>query len=142
MFMSSWSASTDIYTLSLHDALPICGIRRPSGPRLEGSDTPRRLVHAADLPRGGIIALHPRRPRRPGHRLELTLMRILVSNDDGIFSPGIRALAKVAAEFGQVRVVAPDVEQSAMSHAITVRRPLHYTKTPLEDGLEGYRVDG
>src|SRR5690554_7747400 len=80
MFMSSWSASTDIYTLSLHDALPICGIRRPSGPRLEGSDTPRRLVHAADLPRGGMIALHPRRPRRPGHRLELTLMRILVSN--------------------------------------------------------------
>lgn len=69
-------------------------------------------------------------------------MRILVSNDDGIFSPGIRALAKVAAEFGQVRIVAPDVEQSAMSHAITVRRPLHYTKTPLEDGLEGYRVDG
>jgi len=74
--------------------------------------------------------------------LELKRMRILVSNDDGIFSPGIKALAKVAAEFGQVRIVAPDVEQSAMSHAITVRRPLHYTKTPLEDGLEGYRVDG
>ncbi|MFO7546225.1 MAG: 5'/3'-nucleotidase SurE [Trueperaceae bacterium] len=68
-------------------------------------------------------------------------MRILVSNDDGVFSPGIRALARVAQEFGQVRVVAPDVEQSAMSHAITVRRPLHYTKTPI-DGLEAYRVDG
>src|SRR5690606_12849733 len=69
-------------------------------------------------------------------------MRILVSNDDGVFSPGIRALAKVAAEFGQVRVVAPDVEQSAMSHAITVRRPLHYTKTTIEDGIDAYRVDG
>lgn len=68
-------------------------------------------------------------------------MRILVSNDDGVFSPGIRALAQVAQEFGQVRVVAPDVEQSAMSHAITVRRPLHYTRTPI-DGLEAYRVDG
>lgn len=68
-------------------------------------------------------------------------MRILVSNDDGIFSPGIRALAKVAAEFGHVRVVAPDVEQSAMSHAITIRRPLHYIKTEL-NGIEGYRVDG
>lgn len=68
-------------------------------------------------------------------------MRILVSNDDGVFSPGIHALARVAAEYGHVRVVAPDVEQSAMSHAITVRRPLHYTKT-LIDGLEAFRVDG
>lgn len=68
-------------------------------------------------------------------------MKILVSNDDGVFSPGIKALAQVAKEFGQVRVVAPDVEQSAMSHAITVRRPLHYTKTTI-DGLEAYRVDG
>ncbi len=68
-------------------------------------------------------------------------MRILVSNDDGVFSPGIKALAQVASEFGQVRVVAPDVEQSAMSHAITIRRPLHYTKTTI-NGLEAYRVDG
>lgn len=68
-------------------------------------------------------------------------MRILVSNDDGVFSPGIRALARLAQEFGDVRVVAPDVEQSAMSHAITVRTPLHYQRTPI-DGLEAYRVDG
>ena len=68
-------------------------------------------------------------------------MRILVSNDDGVFSPGIRALARLAQEFGDVRVVAPDVEQSAMGHAITVRTPLHYQRTPI-DGLEAYRVDG
>ena len=68
-------------------------------------------------------------------------MRILVSNDDGVFSPGIRVLARVAQEFGEVRVVAPDVEQSAMSHAITVRAPLHYQRTPI-DGIEAYRVDG
>lgn len=68
-------------------------------------------------------------------------MRILVSNDDGIFSPGIRVLANAAKEFGDVRVVAPDVEQSAMSHAITIRRPLHYHPVPLDD-LEAYRVDG
>lgn len=68
-------------------------------------------------------------------------MKILVSNDDGVFSPGIAALARVASEFGEVRVVAPDVEQSAMSHAITVRRPLHYTRTTI-DGLDAYRVDG
>jgi len=51
-------------------------------------------------------------------------MHILVSNDDGIYSPGIEALAQVASEFGTVRVVAPDVEQSAMGHAITATRPL------------------
>lgn len=46
-------------------------------------------------------------------------MRILVSNDDGIHSPGIAALASVAAGFGDVRVVAPDVEPSSTGHAIT-----------------------
>jgi 5'-nucleotidase len=68
-------------------------------------------------------------------------MRILVSNDDGVHSPGIHTLARVAQRFGDVRVVAPDVEQSAMSHAITVRRPLHYHRTRI-DGIEAYRVDG
>src|ERR1700704_5124874 len=51
-------------------------------------------------------------------------MRILVSNDDGVYSPGIRALAEVAAEFGQVRIVAPDVERSSTGHAITAAHPL------------------
>ena len=68
-------------------------------------------------------------------------MRILVSNDDGVYSPGIYALARVAQDYGDVRVVAPDVEQSAMGHAITVRRPLHYQRTMI-DGLEAFRVDG
>ncbi len=68
-------------------------------------------------------------------------MKILVSNDDGVYSPGIAALARVAQAYGDVRVVAPDVEQSAMSHAITVRRPLHYARLKL-DGLEAYKVDG
>lgn len=68
-------------------------------------------------------------------------MKILVSNDDGIFSPGIRVLAHAAREFGEVRVVAPDFEQSGMSHAITIKRPLHYHSVQLDD-LEAYRVDG
>jgi 5'-nucleotidase len=40
-------------------------------------------------------------------------MRILISNDDGIYSPGIAALARAASQFGEVRIVAPDVEQSS-----------------------------
>lgn len=71
-------------------------------------------------------------------------MRILVSNDDGIYSPGLAALAEVAARFGEVRVVAPDVEQSSMSHAITMSRPLSYRRTPLPafEGREAFRVNG
>ncbi len=68
-------------------------------------------------------------------------MRILISNDDGIYSPGLRALAEVAAKFGTVRIVAPDVEQSSMSHAITATRPLSYRRTPIQ-GVDAWRVNG
>ena len=49
---------------------------------------------------------------------------ILVSNDDGIHSEGITALAEALRPLGEVVVVAPDREQSAMSHALTLHRPL------------------
>lgn len=68
-------------------------------------------------------------------------MRILVTNDDGVFSPGLVALASVAARFGQVRVVAPDVEQSATSHSITIDRPLKMSPTPVGD-FKAFRVNG
>jgi 5'-nucleotidase len=51
-------------------------------------------------------------------------MRILVSNDDGIESPGIQALAEALQSLGEVFIVAPDREQSAASHAISLHRPL------------------
>jgi 5'-nucleotidase len=68
-------------------------------------------------------------------------MRILISNDDGIYSPGIVALAKVASRFGEVRIVAPDVEQSSMGHAITSSRPLRYKRIRLDEFV-AYRVNG
>ncbi len=70
-------------------------------------------------------------------------MRILVTNDDGIYSPGIAALAKIAARFGEVTVIAPNVEQSSMGHAITSARPLSYKNVPLIfEGIEAYKVNG
>ena len=69
-------------------------------------------------------------------------LRILICNDDGIYSPGIACLAKVASRFGDVRIVAPDVEQSSMGHAITSSRPLRYRRTPLPGDFEAYRVNG
>jgi 5'-nucleotidase len=69
-------------------------------------------------------------------------VRILIANDDGIYSPGIAALASVARGFGDVRVVAPDVEQSSAGHSITASKPLWYRKTKVLDEVEAYRVNG
>jgi 5'-nucleotidase len=69
-------------------------------------------------------------------------MKILVSNDDGIFSPGLIALAEAASQFGEVMIFAPDFEQSAMGHAITISRPLQYHRVKMLKGFEAYRVNG
>lgn len=71
-------------------------------------------------------------------------MRILITNDDGIYSPGIAALASIASSFGEVTVVAPDVEQSSMGHAVTHSRPLSYKKSPINfpNNVQAFRVNG
>ena len=72
-------------------------------------------------------------------------MRILITNDDGVYSPGIAALAQVASRFGETRIVAPDVEMSSASSSITASRPLSYKRTrlPVEvKGVQAYRVNG
>jgi 5'-nucleotidase len=70
-------------------------------------------------------------------------MRMLITNDDGVYSPGIAALAQVASRFGEVRIVAPDVEMSSASASITASRPLTYKRTLLPTaGLDAYRVNG
>lgn len=68
-------------------------------------------------------------------------MRILITNDDGIYSPGIASLAEAAVKFGDLRIVAPDVERSSAGHSITAMRPLSYKHTKLRD-FDAYRVDG
>lgn len=68
-------------------------------------------------------------------------MNILIANDDGVYSPGIAALAEAASGYGRVRIVAPDVEMSSAGHSITATRPLSYKRTPL-GRFEAYRVNG
>ena len=73
------------------------------------------------------------------------LMKVLVTNDDGIFAPGICALAEAMTEIAtEVVIAAPDVEQSASGHSITIRRPLRYIPTKLKglESIKAYRVDG
>lgn len=69
---------------------------------------------------------------------------ILVANDDGIFSPGIKALGLALSALADVVVVAPDVEQSAVGHGITIRRPLRFKHTASAGfgDIPAYRVDG
>ncbi len=72
-------------------------------------------------------------------------MRILVTNDDGIYSPGLLFLAEAAARFGDVKVVAPDVEQSSMAHAVTATRPLRIKRarvTGRKGELDAHKVNG
>jgi 5'-nucleotidase len=64
--------------------------------------------------------------------------RILVTNDDGVYSEGIRLLARELEPLGEVVVVAPDREQSATGHSLTLTRPLRMQK--LEE--RWYAVDG
>ncbi|MHB1285425.1 MAG: 5'/3'-nucleotidase SurE [Leptospirales bacterium] len=67
---------------------------------------------------------------------------ILVSNDDGISSDGIRFLEEAMAPLGEVYVVAPDQERSAASHALTIHKPLRITqKDPTHFSLNGTPTD-
>lgn len=68
---------------------------------------------------------------------------ILVTNDDGISAPGIKALIEVMTTIGEVIVVAPDKPQSAMGHAITINNTLYLDKISKEnDPVEKYSSSG
>lgn len=70
-------------------------------------------------------------------------MRILVTNDDGVFAKGLWALAEGLNDFARVIVVAPDREQSAIGTAVTLRKPLKIHEVePIVPGIETYAVEG
>ncbi len=70
-------------------------------------------------------------------------MRILLTNDDGIHAPGIKLLARELAKWGEVIVVAPEREQSAIGHAITMHHPLRSKRIDFHGtGLEAWWVSG
>lgn len=71
-------------------------------------------------------------------------MRILLTNDDGIYAPGLRALRKELQQLGEVTVVAPATEQSATGHSVTLVTPLLVTEIPEDDGNGsiGWAVEG
>ena len=68
-------------------------------------------------------------------------LKILVSNDDGIQSPGLFALARALDSLAEIWVVAPDREQSACSHSLSMNRPLRWKKVK-KYGPRFYAVNG
>jgi 5'-nucleotidase len=69
-------------------------------------------------------------------------MQILLTNDDGIYAPGIAALKHQIQTLGQITVVAPDIEQSGVGHAITFSHPLRIREVYLQKEFVGYGVNG
>lgn len=67
---------------------------------------------------------------------------ILVTNDDGVSAPGLKALVEAMTEIGHVVVVAPDKPQSGMGHAITIGDPLRIEKVNLFGSIEAYQCSG
>jgi len=65
-------------------------------------------------------------------------MRLLITNDDGILAQGLECLVAAAEPLGEVTVVAPDREQSATSHSLTLHHPLR----PIRRGERRWQVDG
>ena len=98
---------------------------------------PRRGRHRA---RRGPRAL---RQAAAGRCAEWTSRpRILVTNDDGVESRGLLALKQALEPIGDVTVVAPDTNQSAVGHQKTLMRPLRVRERTLGDGSLAYSVDG
>jgi 5'-nucleotidase len=67
---------------------------------------------------------------------------ILLTNDDGIYAPGLAALYRELQRLGEVTVVAPESEQSAVGHSISLITPLRVKEVSLNGGVEGSAVSG
>ena len=69
-------------------------------------------------------------------------MKVLITNDDGVYAPGLAALHQALAARHQVKVVAPDTEQSAVGHAITLADPIRVRRLGPRTGFDGWAVMG
>lgn len=68
-------------------------------------------------------------------------MRILITNDDGIYAEGVKPLIQWAKTKGEVVVVAPKCEQSAKSHSIEIHKPFEVKKVDIDPDVTAYAVD-
>src|SRR5512141_792646 len=123
--------------------------RRPAG--LDVSREAQRVERRdVDREQGEPLAARERRrhpPRATPRQARplsqwTTRPRILVTNDDGIDSRGLLALKQALDPLGEVFVLAPEINQSAVGHTKTFMRPLRVRERTLADGSVGWSVDG
>jgi 5'-nucleotidase len=67
---------------------------------------------------------------------------ILVTNDDGMFAPGIKRLVEITSQMGEVIVVAPNSPQSAKGHAVTLADPIRLNRVKVFGDIEAYECSG
>jgi 5'-nucleotidase len=120
----------------------------------QGADIAREAERAErraiDLERGEPVAIRVRPAHAPRARPRVarplaewdSRPRILVTNDDGIDSRGLLALKRSLEPLGDVYVLAPDTNQSAVGHTKTFMRPLRVRERTLADGSRGWSADG
>ncbi len=70
------------------------------------------------------------------------MTHILVTNDDGVSSPGLLALKTALEPYGSISVIAPDSNRSAIGRGITIHNPLHVEEVSLADGSPAFATDG
>lgn len=69
-------------------------------------------------------------------------MKLLVTNDDGIFAEGVYTLLETLKAYGDLTVVCPNQQKSGFGHSITVSRPMHLEEVDLMEGVQAYQLDG
>ncbi len=115
----------------------------PPGGRDEDMAFPQRPAATEPPPRDARRRPVRRPNGRPGPLRDWDAPpRILVTNDDGIDSRGLLALRQALDPIGEVVVVAPETNQSAVGHGKTFMRPLRVRRRTLADGSRGWSVDG
>jgi len=67
---------------------------------------------------------------------------ILVTNDDGMFAPGIKRLVEITSQMGEIIVVAPNTPQSAKGHAVTLADPIRLNRVKVFGDIEAYECSG
>jgi len=101
------------------------------------------LEEECSLPYNSRVA-SPRSSTAPAPSLlhGVPLLRILLTNDDGINAQGLAALHNVLADIGDVTIVAPDMERSGVAHSITLAQPLRIRRVYHGDQFYGHAVNG
>ena len=97
---------------------------------------PRRGNERSEVEEGSYLAAMSKSVKKENKPV------ILVTNDDGINAPGIRALVDAVRGLGKIIVVAPDKPQSGMGHAITIGQLLRLQKSNVFEGIEAYSCSG